>query len=94
MYVRSKCINQDNPWASCEKELMCYNETCKHYYDTRRYHKLKKKVMNEIKKLKVIKYECYECEQCDTKVKTKKDLTITYGCMDMKFCEDCYKTSS
>tara|TARA_B110001450_G_scaffold168641_1_gene157208 strand:- start:191 stop:676 length:486 start_codon:yes stop_codon:yes gene_type:complete len=37
--------------------------------------------------------EEYECEQCSVKVKTEKDLTITYGCMDMKFCEDCYKTS-
>jgi len=37
--------------------------------------------------------EEYECEQCSVEVKTTKDLTITYGCMDMKFCEDCYKTS-
>ena len=37
--------------------------------------------------------EEYECEQCNVEVKTEKDLTITYGCMDMKFCEDCYKTS-
>ena len=37
--------------------------------------------------------EEYKCEQCSVEVKTEKDLTITYGCMDMKFCEDCYKTS-
>ena len=37
--------------------------------------------------------EEYECVQCSVEVKTEKDLTITYGCMDMKFCEDCYKTS-
>ena len=35
-------------------------------------------------------YEEYECEECYKNVRTTKDLSKSYGCYTMRFCEDCY----